>query len=306
MFNPLSHKRWRKIFEQNETFRNRSEHIDADYNLLLDNETIGIFSEQNRIVKAGMKPTVIGDSLAIVAGGGIYYDYLVDKMGMSQKEAVDTVIRKAEMSQQSSLPSNMTLLQKDDGAFARTIRMFSSSAIALMNMQMQAWAKYRSGEINKRQLFKNLALYQFVVPAFYAMMAGQISFDDEDELAWVISQAVRASGDGMDAITIQAVNSMTGAELTSYGIRDIENPLGEFYKITMKGMKAATGEEEFTEEEQFKVILELVDSTSRLGSENVFNAISGAVDVAGSGSPEGLLRMFGYSEKTAKTLIGNK
>lgn len=314
MFNPLSHKRWRKIFEQNETFRNRSEHIDADYNLLLDNETIGIFSEQNRIVKAGMKPTVIGDSLAIVAGGGLYYDYLVDKMGMSQKEAVDTVIRKAEMSQQSSLPSNMTLLQKDDGAFARTIRMFSSSAIALMNMQMQAWAKYRSGEINKRQLFKNLALYQFVVPAFYAMMAGQISFDDEDELAWgLMHVAMKGNfgslpivGEGMDAITIQAINSMTGAELTSYGIRDIENPLGEFYKITMKGMKAATGEEEFTEEEQFRVILELIDSTSRLGSENVFNAISGVVDVAGSGSPEGLLRMFGYSEKTAENLIGNK
>jgi len=312
MFNPFYLRNWKKKFNENETFRNRSEHIDPDYNILLDNDTVGIFTEQNKWVKAGMKPTTIGDWLAIVAGGGIYYDYLVSQ-GVSHKEAVDTVVKKAEMSQQSSLPSNMTLLQKDKSPFARTIRMFSSSAVALMNMQMQSWAKYQQGEISKKELFRSMALYQFVVPAFYAAMAGQISFDDGDDLAWGLAHAgakgnfgsLPIVGEGLDAVMIKAINTMTPAELTSYGIRDIENPVGEFYKITMKGMKAALGEDDFTEEDMVKVLFEITDSVSRLGSENIFNSVSGAIEFAGQDDAAGLLRFFGYPEKTADKLAGN-
>jgi len=314
MFNPISYRRWRKIFEQNETFKNRSEHIDADYNPMLDKSTIGIFAEQGKIVKWGMKPTVIGDRWAIVSGGGIYFDYLTKVQGVSEKEAVDIVMRKAEMSQQSSLPSNMTLLQKDPGPFARTIRMFSSSTVALTNMQMQAWAKYRAGDISRGQLFKNLALYQVVVPLFYSLMAGQIAIDDDDEfVGGVLHAAMKGNigtlpivGEGMDALAVKAVNTMTDAELTSYGIRGVQNPLGEFYKVTMKGMQVALGEEEYTEEEIFKVIFQLVDSTARLGSENAFNGLVGASEVVGEGSSEGLLRMFGYSKLTAEKMTGNK
>jgi hypothetical protein len=313
-FNPLSVKRWRSILRDSETIKNRSEHIDADYNALLDNETIGLFSDQNRWVRLGMKPTVIGDVGAIYVGGGMYYDYLTQVQGKTKKEALDIVTRKAEGSQQSSLPSNMSLLQKNQDPFARTIRMFSSSAIALMNMQMQAFAKYRNGEITRTELFKNLAIYQFAVPAMYSLVAGQISFDDEDELALGLIHAglkgnfgaVPIMGEGLDAVTIQAINSMTDAELTSYGVRDIENPLGEFFKITMKGMKAVNGEEEFTEQEVLEVVFEVMDSVSRLGSENIFNGISGAIEVADEGSAEGLLRAFGYSETAAKTMTRNK
>jgi hypothetical protein len=314
MFNPFYLRKWKKKFDTNETFRNRSEHIDPDYNLLLDNQTVGIFTEQNKWVKAGMKPTTIGDWTAIVAGGGIYFDYLMSQNKFTEAEAIQMVVNKAEMSQQSSLPSNMTILQKDKSPFARTIRMFSSSAIALMNMQMQAWAKYRNGEITKKQFFKNMALYQFVVPSFYAAMAGQISFDDDDDLAWGLVHASAKGnfgslpivGEGMDALIIRAINSMGDAELTSYGVRDIENPIGEFYKITMKGMKGALGEDDFTEEDIFKVIFELVDFTSRLGSENIFNSVSGAIELAGEDDAAGLLRVFGYSEKTADKLTGNE
>jgi len=179
---------------------------------------------------------------------------------------------------------------------------------------MQAFAKYRNGEITRAELFKNLAIYQFAIPAMYALMAGQISFDDEDELKFGLIHAglkgnlgaVPIMGEGLDAVTIQMINTMTDAELKSYGVRDIENPLGEFFKITMKGMKAVNGEEDFTEQEVLEIVFEVMDSVSRLGSENIFNGISGAMEVAGEGSPEGLLKAFGYSETAAKTITGNK
>ena len=63
---------------------------------------------------------------------------------------------------------------------------------------------------------------------------------------------------------------------------------------------------EGTEEEIFKVIFQLVDSTARLGSENAFNGLVGASEVVGEGSSEGLLRMFGYSKLTAEKMTGNK
>jgi len=182
-----------------------------------------------------------------------------------------------------------------------------------MNMQMQSWAKYQQGEISKNELFRSVSLYQFAVPAFYAAMAGQISFDDGDDLAWGLAHAgakgnfgsLPIVGEGLDAVMIKAINTMTPAELTSYGIRDIENPVGEFYKITMKGMKAALGEDDFTEEDMVKVLFEITDSVSRLGSENIFNSVSGAIEFAGQDDAAGLLRFFGYPEKTADKLAGN-
>ena len=311
--NPFSIKRWRKILRENETIRNRGEHIDADYNALLDNETIGMFSEQNTIVKWGMAPTVIGDVGAIYIGGGIYYDYLISQ-GISHEQALDTVARKAEMSQQSSLPSNMTLLQKSNNSFARSIRMFSSASISLMNMQVQSYTKWRQGDISKEQFFKNLAIYQVAIPALYALMAGQISFDDEDEMAAGLLHAslkgnfggLPMVGEGLDTLALMAANDMTDEELKGFGIGDTENPVAGVMRAFVAGINIATGEKDFTEEEAMEALLTIADSTARLGARNSFNSIQGLADMVGGGDPESVLNAFGYSDRQTETMSGNK
>lgn len=319
--NPISIYRWRKILREHETIRNRSKHIDADYNAIIDNETIGLFSKENKLVKWGMRPTVIGDVFAIYGGGGMYYDYLMSlnaEGGSGKKhtheEALDIVARKAEMSQQSSLPSNMSLLQKNKNPFARTIRMFSSASIALMNMQVQSFTKWRSGEISKGQFFKNMAIYQIAIPSLYALMAGQISFDDEDELkAGLIHASLKGNfaslpmvGEGLDALALIAVNSMTDSELRGYGLRGTENPISGFIAATIAGINIALEDGDFTDEDGISVLLNITDSVSRVGSDNLYHSFAGLAEFIGDGSLEGALGAAGYGDNQIETITGTK
>ena len=309
--NPLQWKKWRNTMRKHPLIENRHKHIDADYDAISGKDKMGLFGEESKWVKIGMYPTAVGDVAAIYAGGGLYLDYLVNEKGMSPDEALEVVVKKAEQSQQSSLSSNMSILQKTNNPFIRSIRMFSSSAIALTNMQMKSFAKWRQGRITDQQFYKSMAIYQVIIPVLYNMMAGNISVDTDDpeEILFDMMHAslkgnmasLPVAGEAIDFMSASLLNEVYGADINSYRQKGTMHPMTDLgFKMTEGMMKAL--DEDITMSEVLEGVLEVSDAVTPKGLINLKNIGGGAVDMYNSEYLEGGLRSLGYTEKQAKKL----
>ena len=307
--------RYRRTLRKHESIANRSKHIDNDYDLLLGRDRMGFLGEDNKFLEFGMKGTTFGDVGAIYIGGGVYMDYLMDTKGMSEKNAIEAVVRKAEESQQSTLLSNMSLMQKDKNPFARTARMFSSSAIALTNMQMKAVANFKNGNITKTELIRKMAIYQVIVPSFYAYISSGMPTDNEEVVQDLLvasmkgnTSAIPLVGGAIEVASIRLVNGMTGGDKKDFGIRDATNPITDAMRIMQKGMKVAFEEDDVKMSEVLEVFAGIADSVVAVGAGNAMNAFEGVVKIA-SGTTnetvEGFLQTMGYSAKAAEDRVSN-
>jgi hypothetical protein len=125
-----------------------------------------------------MLPVRVGDSLA--CGSAVYAEYkYLKKIGVPEKQALDRAMDNGERSQQSSLPSQMNLMQKESNPLVRLVSMFTTSPVALMNMEMKAVQAYSDGRIDKRDMIRRIAVYHSFIPMFFGFVA--TAFDTEPE-----------------------------------------------------------------------------------------------------------------------------
>jgi hypothetical protein len=179
-WNPVTMRKVMKKLSEHESFRNRGKHFDPEIIRLINENSGKWFGSKamTGFIDFSMLPVRVGDSLAF--GSSVYAEYkYLKKIGVPEKQALDRAMDNGERSQQSSLPSQMNLMQKESNPLVRLVSMFTTSPVALMNMEMKAVQAYSDGRIDKRDMIRRIAVYHSFIPMFFGFVA--TAFDTEPE-----------------------------------------------------------------------------------------------------------------------------
>lgn len=303
-----SPKKSSAILREHSTIGRRGEHFDNELDRLTGGKRLGFFGEKTPFRDFMMWPIRKGDAMAIHMGGFAMYDYLTTKKGISHTDALARVADLAERSQQSTLPSNMTLMQKSDRPFDRMLTMFTSSPIAMINMQYQAIANWKNGKISKTQMFRTIGIYQFIIPSFFMMAArGFDAPDDEGELIHPLVigpwSGFPIFGDGLDHISRVFVNAATDGELPVYPDRGVMIPaaveMNDFFE-GISGVMSGLRDGDLTLVEFIEHMAMALDGLTEVPLETAINGFEGLGDMFDGDEGKGLLRIAGFTERTAE------
>ena len=283
----------------------RGQHFDNEFHSLIDRKTLRFFGETNKWMDFFMLPVKWGDVGAIYMGGYARYDYLT-RTGMSHDEALANVVDLAERSQQSTLQSNLSLLQKDKGSVVRLATMFTSSPVAMINIQMQAIAKYRHGIITRSSMMRKVAIQQVVIPAVFAWIASGLR-DDDDEIYKAVLMgpygAMPQVGDGFAFIATVMANAMSdNGDLREFRDSGTVQPISKVIEeLTDLAVDIASGdifELEFLE--IMEEVAEGMDFITALPENQIINAFQGLADIFEGDAKKGYWRILGFSESVAE------
>ena len=179
-WNPVTMRKVMKKLSEHESFRGRGRHFDPEIIRMLNENSKKWFGSRAMagFIDFSLLPVRVGDSLAF--GSSVYAEYkYLKKIGVPEEQALDRAMDNGERSQQSSLPSQMNLMQKEGNPLVRLVSMFTTSPIALMNMEMKAVQAWRDGRIDKRDMIRRIAVYHSFIPMFFGFVA--TAFDTEPE-----------------------------------------------------------------------------------------------------------------------------
>ena len=168
----LHPKKANTILNEHATFRDRELNFDSEIEQL---DAVGtVFKFFTISIRKG-------DGYGVRAGAWAFVLRKTTKEGMSQKDALDEAARIAEISQQSTLPSQKTLAQKSRDPLVRTMTMYRSSLTAMFNVSMQSIAEYRQADIStpakkkaaRKKLYETLVTQNIIIPGLYATLTGR-------------------------------------------------------------------------------------------------------------------------------------
>ncbi len=248
-------------------------------------------------------PIRMGDVGAIYAGGYPMFRHLVEEEGLTEEQALDKVVDFAERSQQSTLPSNLSLAQKSSNPFIRASMMFHSSPIAMLNVSLQAISEYRNNrsEKNWKKLLETLAIQNIAIPSMFTAVSGGAT-----------SQALIGSLSGVPFVNqaLQTIITMLynmfndddeGDERIFYPSFNL--PLQEFSRQMLDDMGSIAEktfgdkrDQDITMEEWASAIGAMIEVTSGLPAERGFNALEGFGDVGDGDTVKGIMKMFGWTD----------
>lgn len=286
-----------RIMNQNETIRNRGKNFDPEIAQL---GTLG------PITKFATMPIRIGDISAIYMGGWAMFRHLTVDKGMSSEQALERVAEFAETSQQSVMPSNMSLAQKSDNAFHRALVMFRSSPIAMLNVSLQAIDTYKNGPRtlkNWNKMMQTLALQNIVVPIVFNTLA-------QGQRATLFVGAlvgVPVLGEGLTTLITILFNTFGDEEKERVFAPTLGVSAFEFSEEFIKDLEKASrkimaGEGEF--EDWITVVGDMLEAFKGLPVDNAFSVLKGFGDLAGGDIDKGVLEIMGYPKSTVKKITG--
>jgi hypothetical protein len=179
--NPVKH--WNEMVAH-DTIKYRgknfmNEMLDAEMNSY-NNRAKKIMRGEGKFLDFAMISVRLGDKLPLIMGGYAHMRAL-EKRGMSREMAMDKAMNLAEQSQQSTLEGNLPLAQKEGNSMTKLVMMFTSSPIALMNMQMKALHKLKNKDIGPAEFLRTVSIYQMIIPSFFGMIAQALNPADEEE-----------------------------------------------------------------------------------------------------------------------------
>jgi hypothetical protein len=207
--------------------------------------------------------TRVGDIGAIIFGG---YPYVMNQMskGVSLQAAIENFEKSTIRSQQASLPSTLSNFQYRgmDSWLYRAMFAFANTPNQYSRKIGDTMYLYFHGDINKKQLAKNLILYGALNPLLYtsftslAILSGLISGNWDDLKDDIIMSLMQTSNVLALPIISQAYNSFVSKVVTGDFVPDKEIPLlDDMVKI----MRTAT-----KEDLEFKDWLTIVDEVASL------------------------------------------
>lgn len=151
---------------------------------VFDSEFVNkIRKRQDKMIDYMLMATKVGDRIPIFVGGWAVYSHVLKKTG-SKVRAMEAFNRQTASTQQSTDPDQLSLQQKNN-PLMRGLTMFMSAPMAQFRGEVRAIRKWRKGEINNRQLAKNILIYHFILPGLYQAIANGIVFgewDKEDQI----------------------------------------------------------------------------------------------------------------------------
>ena len=175
---------WGYLEESSDFFRLRGKQHDPDIDYMkatADNTGfIRNFVNNPTLDKIQFFPIMLGDKGAIGIGGYAHI-YAKRKAGMSEAEAIRSFEVLANRTQQSTSSEHLSFAQKSKNPFLRYLTMFKSSPIALTRANIEAMVMYKKGRITHEEFSKRMAIYNVVIPTFFAYISNALDWDDEDQ-----------------------------------------------------------------------------------------------------------------------------
>lgn len=294
--NPVRAKR---IMDKNATIRERGKHFDPEI------ENLG---KLGAITEFATMPIRAGDITAIYMGGWAMYRHLTVDKGLSSEQALKEVADFAERSQQSVMPSNMTLAQKSNNPLHRALVMFRSSPIAMFNVSLQAVADFKKSDktaSDYKKLIEVLAIQNIVIPVVFNTVAmGQRAAFVSGSLV-----AIPFFGDGLQAIMTMIFNSLSDDDKERVFAPSVPISIFEFADQFIKDLDRSSqnimsGEGEF--EDWMDPLARLLEAQFGLPVGNIFNVLEGVKDVTEGDIDRGVMELLGYPESKVKKVTGGK
>lgn len=158
-----------KTLTESDFLKTRWESIDRDIADALKSDSYKAFRKDPSFWNALMLNVQLGDKAAIVMGGWPLYNHLRSK-GISHEEALREFSKIANRTQQSGDLAELSEFQRG-GPLAKLFTMFMSSPNQYLRREMFAVRNMMSGRISTAQAAKTIALYHFVMPMFFQMVA---------------------------------------------------------------------------------------------------------------------------------------
>jgi len=297
MLNPLKVK---QTMDQSEIFRDRGKSFDVDIQQMGKISNIKDFMFMN--IRAG-------DLTAVYGGGYIMYRYLTQQKGLSSEEAFDQVENFSERSQQSTLPTNMSLAQKDKNPLIRGMVMFRSSPFAMINVSLQEVNIYRNGprtQARWNKMMQALAIQNIVIPALYnVVMQGQRA-----AIVGTSFVAIPFVGDAITLILTSLFNMFSDDDdkeklwepSLDLGLYEFA---GDFMReIAVLGENSMNGE--INPEDWMNVISTSIEATTGIPVDTPIKILDGFTDIGDGDVEVGALKMMGFTDNQIETFFKRK
>lgn len=255
----------------------------------------------------------LGDIGAIIFGGKPYIDYLIEQ-GMDEEDAIKQFVLSTNRSQQSSEIASLSNFQVNASRnpFMRVITAYRNAQQQYVRMCGDALVSVANGDMTKQQCAKVIFQYAFYQPFIYTM-AGSGSLltllftgDPEDLLNDIKTSLFNLGSDSLAVIGDAYKYAMQRIFIKdTYTKQSLEIPM--FSDLIREINKIAKEDSSLKDYLSFAGYLGGkmsvgVDVSNVLGNM----VVGGVADILDGNVMQGLLRMYGMSEKRAKHITGNE
>ena len=242
----------------------------------------------------------LGDRAPIYLGGWAAFQNAI-KQGKTEAEAINEFEKIMNATQQSSDLDQLSPLQRSSGV-ARSLVMFMSAPVALMRGEIRAIRQFSRGKISMAEFAKRMAIYHFIIPAFFQFIASGFRFDDEDQLR----SMVMGSFNGL-IIYADIISNIINETIAEGFISDRQNiPAFDVPRQVMKGVVDAiqAWDEGDTEEmlDSLREMAEAAGKGSGLPVEQVFSFLEGTKALAEGEIEEGTKLTLGWPKSVIKEI----
>lgn len=267
--------------------------------------------------------TRLGDVGAIIFGGKPYIDYLMNEKGMSKKDAVEQFRKSTMRSQQANTKSSLSAYQAQDMNFiTRALFAFKNTGAQYARKIADSLIEYQRGDITKKQLAKNVAIYGLLNSWLYSLLTDlwlvQLAYgwisgdgDDDDALATmaddlIFSPVTQMAGSlpFLDMGVENAIRFITDhARDQKFRFRSAPLPVADdLVKLGNRALK-----EDMEMEDVLTLLAEMGQTLGGIPTRYFKGAAKGAYDVASGENPmRGFLQMLGYTEHRAKKVTASE
>lgn len=267
--------------------------------------------------------TRLGDVGAIIFGGKPYIDYLMNEKGMSKKDAVEQFRKSTMRSQQANTKSSLSAYQAQDMNFiTRALFAFKNTGAQYARKIADSLIEYQRGDITKKQLAKNVAIYGLLNSWLYSLLTdlwlvqlayGWISGDGDDDDAFatmaddlIFSPVTQMAGSlpFLDMGVENAIRFITDhARDQKFRFRSAPLPVADdLVKLGNRALK-----EDMEMEDVLTLLAEMGQTLGGIPTRYFKGAAKGAYDVASGENPmRGFLQMLGYTEHRAKKVTASE
>jgi len=181
--------------------------IERDIKTAMNSDSYAKFRTSPSFTNALMFQIKLGDIGAIIGGGYPVYKYYRSQ-GMTHEEAIRQFESIAESTQQSSDLSEQSTWQRG-GSFAKLFTMFRSSPNQYLRKEIGAIRNLAAGRISRKQFFKTMAIYHFILPMFFQWVSDRFTWDEEEQKRAMILGSLNGFfilGDGLDFLIRKALD----------------------------------------------------------------------------------------------------
>jgi hypothetical protein len=246
-----------------------------------------------------MLPTSLGDKSSIFLGGYPVYRYWI-KQGLSHKQALEKFERASNSTQQSSYLSQLSSWQNNN--LGKLFAMFTSAPNQYFRKEYSAIRGLITGRMPYNQVIKRIAIYHFILPIFFQLIANLGRWDDKDEAR----AAILGSFNGLFIIG-DAIEFLISKAQGDFAFPNNIPFIKEFESTAKALVDIFKSLDDIGSEDFFDAIKDLTASAGNLAGlpvEKLYNIWEGAKDIMDGEYIYGTEKLLGWTPWVVKNQEG--